>query len=264
MRNLLFFILALCLSLPLAQAEDLTAREIMQRVDDRDDGDNGIMDLEMVLADKNGDQRIRKIRSFLKDKGEDKQRLMFFIEPADVKDTAFLTYDYDAYAKDDDQWLYLPALRKTKRIASSDRSGAFMGSDFNYADMTRKDLDAYDFKILKEMEVRGEPVWLIEAIPRTREEIKETGYEKSWLMVRKDLFMVVRAVHWVDEGAEVKYLDTPKIEQIDGIWTATHLTMTTKRDKTTQHHTELRFNNVRFGQDLEQDLFSVRRMEKGL
>ena len=246
-----------------AQAE-LSAREIMERVDDRDDGDNGIMDLTMTLVDKNGDRRLRKIRSFLKDKGEDKQRMMFFLEPADVKDTSFLTYDYDEYAKDDDQWLYLPALRKTKRIASSDKSGAFMGSDFNYADMTRKDLDAYDFEILKEMEVRDAPVWLIEALPKTREEIDETGYKKSWLMVRKDIFMVVRAVHWTDEGDSVKYMDTPKLEQIDGIWVATHMTMTTKRGKTTVHHTDLEFSQVRFNQDLEQDMFSVRRMEKGL
>ena len=52
-----------------------------------------------------------------------------------MKNTGFLTYDYDASGKDDDQWLYLPALGKTKRIASSDQSGAFMGSDFNYSDL---------------------------------------------------------------------------------------------------------------------------------
>ena len=61
---------------------------------------------------------------------------MFFLSPADVKDTGFLTYDYDEEGRDDDQWLYLPALKKTKRIASGDKSGSFMGSDFTYADMT--------------------------------------------------------------------------------------------------------------------------------
>ncbi|HAK59466.1 MAG TPA: outer membrane lipoprotein-sorting protein, partial [Nitrospiraceae bacterium] len=109
----------------LARADDPKARAIMQKVDDRDDGDNGTSSLEMILIDKHGSKRIRKISGFMKDFGEDTYRLMFFLHPVDVKDTGFLTYDYDAADKDDDQWLYLPALRKTKRIASSDKSGSF-------------------------------------------------------------------------------------------------------------------------------------------
>lgn len=242
----------------------MSAREIMQAVDDRDDGDNRISDMKMVLIDKNGDTRTRTIRSFEKDKGEDKQRIMFFTAPADVKDTAFLTYDYDDYDKDDDQWLYLPALRKSKRIASSDKSGSFMGSDFNYADMTRKNLDAYDFKILKEDEVRGEKVWLIEAMPRSREEIEESGYEKSVAFVRQDNFVVVRAVHWVNEGNRLKYQDVSGLELIDGIWTVTEMSMTTKKGKSTLHKTELYFDNIRYNQELSENMFTIRRLEQGL
>ena len=250
-------------ALPLA-AQELSARDIMQKVDDRDDGDNSSSDMEMVLIDKSGNKRVRKIRSFNKDKGEDKQRIMFFLKPADVKDTAFLTYDYDAYDKDDDQWLYLPALGKSKRIASSDKSGSFMGSDFNYSDMTRKNLDAYDFRIVKQDEVRGARTWLIEALPRTEEEIDETGYKKSMVFVRQDNFMVVRAVHWSSEGGRIKYMDMPELEQIDGIWTALKMTMTTKKGKATLHKTELNFSNVRYNQDLKQEMFSLRQLEKGL
>ncbi|MDH4216031.1 MAG: outer membrane lipoprotein-sorting protein [Gallionella sp.] len=256
-------LLATFAAAPVAAA-DLNAREIMQRVDDRDDGDNSSSEMEMVLIDKSGHERARKIRSFNKDKGEDKMRIMFFLEPADVKDTGFLTYDYDDAKKDDDQWLYLPALRKTKRIASSDKSGNFMGSDFNYADMTRKDLDAYDFKILKEEEVRGSRTWVIEAIPKTREEIEETGYTKSVVFVRQDSYVVVRAVHWVKDGGRLKYMDALKVEQIDGIWTITENTMTTKQGKETLHKTVLRFGNVKYNQKLTEDMFSVRRLEKGL
>lgn len=252
------------ISWPALGAGDLSAREIMEKVDDRDDGDNGISDLEMVLIDKNGHERVRKIRSYTKDQGEDSQRIMFFLEPADVKDTAFLTYDYDAYEKDDDQWLYLPALRKTKRIASSDKSGSFMGSDFSYADMTGKDLDAYEFKVLKEADVRGNNTWLIEAIPKTEEEMKETGYKKSLLFVRQDNFVIVRAVHWDYESDKLKYMDVSKLEQIDGIWVVTEMSMTTKKGKTALHRTEMRFHNVRFNQDLDTNMFSVRQLEKGI
>lgn len=260
---LMIFPLALGFAFTPTSAEELTAREIMQRVDDRDDGDHGTSDMEMVLIDKNGHERVRKIRSFGKDKGADKQRIMFFLEPADVKDTAFLTYDYDAYEKDDDQWLYLPALKKTKRIASSDKSGSFMGSDFTYADMTGKNLDAYDFKILKEEEVRGARTWLIEAVPRTKQEIDETGYTKSVVFVRQDNFVPVRAVHW-EQGGVLKYMDVTGLEQIDGIWVATETSMTRKKGKDTLHKTILRLGNVRFNQDLAEEMFSIRRLEKGL
>ncbi len=242
----------------------MSAREIMQAVDDRDDGDNRTANMKMVLIDKNGDERVRSIRSFDKDNGEDKQRIMFFLSPADVKDTGFLTYDYDAYDKDDDQWLYLPALRKSKRIASSDKSGSFMGSDFNYSDMTRRDLDDYDFKILKEDEVRGAKVWLIESKPKNRKVIEETGYEKAVLFVRQDNFMVVRAVNWVNEGNKLKYMDVEKLEKIDGVWTILAMSMTTKQGKVTLHKTNIYFDNVKYNQNLNADMFSIRRLEKGL
>lgn len=265
-RNRLGLPVVILLSLFFAQVAmaEMSARDIMQQVDDRDDGDNRVSDMKMVLIDKNGDTRTREIRSYDKDKGEDKQRIMFFLSPADVKDTAFLTYDYDAFEKDDDQWLYLPALRKSKRIASSDKSGSFMGSDFNYSDMTRKNLDAYDFKIMKEDEVRGHKVWQIESIPKTKKEIEETGYEKSILFVRQDSFVVVRAVHWVKEGKRLKYLDMEQLEQIDGIWTPLKMSMTTKKGKATLHKTELTFSNVKYNQDLDEQMFTVRRLEKGL
>ena len=125
----------------------LTAFEIMQRVDERDDGDNMTARQEMILIDKNNNRRVREMALYAQDDGRDTRRLMFFLAPPGVKNTGFLTYDYDSGDKDDDQWLYLPALRKIKRIASSDKSAAFMGSDFSYADMTRRIISEWKFKI---------------------------------------------------------------------------------------------------------------------
>lgn len=244
-------------------AGELTARQIMELVDARDDGDNGTQDMEMVLIDKRGNQRIRNLRAFSRDKGEDEYSILFFLSPADIKDTGFLTYDYDEPERDDDQWLYLPALNKTKRIASSDKSGSFMGSDFSYADMTDRPLDHYQYTLMKETEVAGRPVWQIEAVPVTEREKDETGYIKSVLFVRKDNYVVVRSVNWVKKGKRLKYFDVKKLEQIDGIWVATEMTMTTKKGKKTLHKTVLRARNVRFNQNLDPDLFSVRQLEKG-
>jgi hypothetical protein len=142
-----------------------------------------------------------------------------------------------------------------------------MGSDLNYADMTSRDLEDYDFRFYekgKQSEVRGNKVWVIWSIPRSTDIIDETGYEKSLLFVRPDIDMVVRAIHWVKDGGYLKYVDMRKLEPIDGIWVATDTLVTKKRGTDTVHRTVLTLENVRFNQDLEPDLFTIRRMEKGL
>jgi hypothetical protein len=237
--------------LPGAFADDPRARAIMEKVDARDDGDNQTADMEMILIDKRGNQRVRKIATFSKDKGPDELRLMFFQHPADVKDTSFLTYDYDDPDKDDDQWLYL-------------KSGSFMGSDLNYSDMTDRNLEDYDFTLKKEMDVKGVKTWLIESIPRSKKVVKETGYKKSFIFVRQDNYVVIRAVNWVKDGGYLKYVDVRRLELIDGIWVASETHVTQKKDKRTVHKTILKLNRVKFNQKLDYELFTIRRMEKGL
>ena len=261
---LLSFFTAVMIPVMAGAADDPKARAIMEKVDARDDGDNGLSDMQMTLIDKHGSKRVREIRARMKDFGKDTYRIMFFISPPDVKDTGFLTYDFDDPAKDDDQWLYLPALRKTKRIASSDKSGSFMGSDFNYSDMTSRNLTDYDYTMLKEDEVDGKKVWLIQALPRTKKVIDETGYTKSVLFVRQDNYVVIRAVSWVSESDRLKYMEVTKLELIDKTWVATELQMTTKQGKITLHKTILSYSNVKFNQQHSPDLFTVRRLEKGL
>jgi len=255
--------LALGLTASLASAETPTGRQIMEWVDERDDGDNSTSDMEMILIDKRGNERVRKMRTFGKDKGEDELSIMFFLSPADVKDTGFLTFDYKDPDADDDQWLYLPALKKTKRIASTDKSGSFMGSDFSYSDMNDRVLDRYEYELMQETEVNGVPVWQVQAIPNEKE-IKETGYTKSVAFVRKDNHVPIRAVSWVKKGNRLKYMEVTGLEQIDGIWVATGLTMTTKKGKATLHKTVLKMSNIKFNQDLGEDMFTVRQLEKGL
>ena len=265
MRSALFFALAAgtVFFAPGAVAGELTAREIIEKVDARDDGDNSTATLEMILIDKRGDKRVRRVTKLAKDEGRDTRSIMFFLAPADIRGTGFLTYDYYAGEKDDDQWLYLPELRKTKRIASSDKSGSFMGTDFSYADMTRRVLDEWTYKLLKEDEVRGSKVWLIEAMPRDREVRDRYGYDKSVVFVRQDIFMVVRAVHWVRDGNKLKYFDVKQLERFDGIWMGTELDMKTTKGGETLHRTVMKFSDVKFNQNLDEGMFTVRRLEKG-
>ena len=244
-------------------ADDANARAIMQKVDARDDGQSLEQDMLMILIDKSGNKRKRDLKSYEKDFGADEHKTLFFKSPADVKNTAFLTYDYDDPSKDDDQWLYLPALKKVKRIPSADKSSSFMGSDFSYFDMTDRDLEDYDFKLLKETKVRGHDAWMIEATPRNQEVIDKSGYTKTIAIVRKDNYMVVRAINFMTNGKK-KYLDLKRIHQESGVWLVDEMTMTTKKGKTTIHKTILTFDNIELNKSIDDSVFTTRRLEKGL
>ncbi len=260
-------LLSTLLILPLSASAEMSGRDIMQKVKDRDDGENAVMDMQMLLINDSGDTRERHIRSFRRDAPEnpkDTQSIMFFLSPANVEDTGFLTYDYDDGSKDDDQWLYLPALKKVKRIAAADKSGSFMGSDFTYADMSSPDLDDYTYEVMKETEVDGHKVWQILSTPKTDDEIKRTGYTKSVTFVRQDNYVVVRSVNWLEKGGRLKFMEVKKLEQIDGIWTPLEMVMTTKKGKQTEHASVLRWDDVKYNQPMDDELFTQRRLSQGL
>ena len=246
-----------------ALADDAKARDIMEKVDDRYDGDDMGSDMKMVLIDRHNGKRFRSIRFSSLDKGEDTLKMMIFVSPVDVRGTGFLTYDYDRRL-DDDQWLYLPALHKSKRIASDDKTGSFMGSDFSYADMTSRELDDYDYRILKELPVNGKSCWVIESIPKTTRVVEDFGYTKSVLFVRKDCYVVVRSVNWVKEGKRLKYMEVKRLEKIDDIWTPLEIRMTTRRGKIREHITTLIHTNIRYNQALGENFFTLRQLEKGI
>lgn len=248
---------------PSSQNELPTGRQVMDWVDERDDGDNSISQLKMILIDKRGKERVRIMRNITKDRGKDTLALIFFVSPADVKNTGFLNFDYDDADRDDDQWLYLPALKRTKRIAGGDKSGSFMGSDFSYADMSSPPLDRYSFTLMGEAEVKNVPVWQIESIPNEKES-KKTGYTKSVNFVRQDNHVLIRSVIWLKKGKRLKYMNVDKLELIDGIWVPTEITMSTRKGKKVLHKTRLEVSNVKFNQPLDENMFSIRRLEKGL
>ncbi len=251
-------------SLTLSSLFAITGQEIAQKVHDRDDGDNSTSKMTMTMIDKNGKKRVRNLKTFTKDKGEDKLKLMFFLTPADVKNTAFLTHDFEDSNKDDDQWLYLPELQKVKRIASSDKSSSFMGSDFTYSDMTSRNVADYTYKIMKEKKVGGHMTWQMMVTPKSEKTIKETGYTKSIVFVRQDNFVIVQALNYIKAGKKLKYMMVKGLEKIDEIWTATEMQMVTKKGKKTLHKTTFKFSDIKYNQGLEESLFTTRTLERGL
>jgi hypothetical protein len=248
----------------------MSALEIMKKSQDRDTGDNIIGTMQMQLIGSNGSKRVKEMKTFSKNKGKDTLKVSFFTSPSDVKNTSFLTYDYTD--KDDEQWMYLPALAKIKRIPSSDKSSSFMGSDFSYSDMTTTNLDDYNFKLLKtstiKRKVNGKKVkrkvWVIQRTPKTSKIVDETGYKKSVIYVRQDNFMPVRAKIYLQEQNKFKYMDVKKVEKISGIDVATIMTMTSKTGKHTTHKTVIFFKNVKMNQKIKNSLFTTRAIAKGI
>lgn len=258
------FIAASLLSVP-AYALDLSAKQIMQKVDDRDTGETIVSESVLILIDKKKRQRVRALKLFSKEYEEVDKSISFFLSPADVKDTAYMSFDWDDDNKEDDSWLYLPALQKTNRIAASDKSGAFMGSDFSYADIDGVDVEDFTYRLIKDSEmVNGFDCWVIESTPKSKAIIKETGYLTMTSWIRKDIYMQVKAIINVKKGKRVKYFQAKDIEQIQGIWTAKTLQMvTTKRNKL-EHSSVLKINAVDYQTRVDDKMFENSRLQRGL
>ena len=168
----------------------------------------------MVLINANGQTKTRKMRSkTLELNGGDKS-LMEFLSPADVKGTKFLNYEHAK--KDDDQWLYLPALKRVKRISSKNKSGAFMGSEFSYEDISSFNIDKYDYKNeeAKEEKLNGKDVYIVERLPN----YKYSGYTKQISYIDKNTFLTLQVDYYDRKKSLLKSAFFTDYKLIDGIY----------------------------------------------
>lgn len=250
-----------------AQAEELTARDIVEKMDTRYTGDSSRARAQLVLIDRRGRERVRDLVMYQLDQGEVEKAITFFLSPADVEGTAYLSYDY-ADDRDDDSWLYLPALKQVRRIASGDRSGSFMGSDFTYSDINGVTTDWYQYELLDESaEVDGAEAWLIESTPKPdyAERVSdETGYKKSHLWIRKDNFIQVRAKIWEERANRIKYFSASELEEIDGIWTPMRMQMITTRNDEREHSSVFQFSEMVYNEHTDESLFTTQAMQEGI
>ncbi|MCK5760788.1 MAG: outer membrane lipoprotein-sorting protein, partial [Candidatus Delongbacteria bacterium] len=147
-------IILLLVSVLLFSQDKITGQQIIQNVYDRDTGTEIEGKLKMTLINKSGNERVRELKQFIKDFGHVEKKIMYFIKPADVKNTSFMNWSYTD-DKADDQWIYLPALKKVKRISSDSKSDYFMGSDFTYDDLGDRKPSDDIHKILREEKFNG-------------------------------------------------------------------------------------------------------------
>lgn len=242
----------------MVSAETLTGRDIVQKVHDRPDGDTRNSELSMTLINKSGAKRERKITSFAMDVGKDTKQIMFFRYPNDVKGTGFLTVDYDDINKDDDKWLYLPAMKKTRRISGkSSKTDYFMGSDFTYDDVGQRNIDEDTHKLLREEKVDGIDCWVIESVPKKGDEI----FSKKISWIRKDCLIAAKVEYYDKLGKLHRSLKVENVVQVDGFWSIAKMSM---ENVQTNHKTLLEFGDIKFNIPLDAKTFTVPRLERGL
>ncbi len=207
------FVATLLLSAAFLFAAEQNARDIMVKVKNRPDGDTRSSSMEMKLVNKSGNTRVRKITSYAMDVGEDTKTIMFFQYPNDVKGTGFLTVNYDDVNKEDDKWLYLPALKKTRRISGkSSKTDYFMGSDFTYDDIGKRNVDEDTHKLLREESAGGFDYYVIESTPKKDGEI----FSKKLVWIRKDCDVVATVEFYDKLGKLHRQMVSSDIRQVDG------------------------------------------------
>ncbi|MCF7796256.1 MAG: outer membrane lipoprotein-sorting protein [Lentisphaeria bacterium] len=237
-----------------------TGLEIMEKLDAQPAPENMNAVVTMTLENKRGQQRIRTIQRYQKEytDGEfENKSLIFFLEPADERGTGFLQWNYREAGKDDDQWLYLPALGREKRIAAAEKNSEFMGTDFTYEDMGDRDISKYTYKLLGEETLAGEACWKIEGQAKD----KSRTYQRMLSWISKEKIQPLRVDFFDKRDDQIKVLEMSDYEQINGFWIAKTMHMQNLKKK---HQTTLAIQEIDLKKVLNDDLFTIRMLKRGV
>lgn len=237
--------------------EKLTGQKIIENVYYRETGEDATSDLTMTLINSRGNERVREIKQYSKDFGKEEKSIMFFLSPADVRNTSFMNWSYDEEGRDDDQWIYLPALKKVKRISSDSKSDYFMGSDFTYDDLGDRHPSEDTHKLLREEKHNGEECYVVESIPKE----KEYMYSKTVTWVVKDKWIGMKKEFYDEDSKHLKTLEVNKYEKIDGYWVILHSEM---HNVQKDHRTIMNLKNVQINIDIDDGMFTERIMKRGI
>lgn len=239
-------------------AQQLTGRDVIQKVKDRPDGDTRYAEMELTLIKKNGATRERKVTSWAMDEGKDTKKMMFFTYPGDVKGTGFLTWDYDLPGKEDAKWLYLPAMKKTRRISgSSSKTDYFMGTDFTYDDMGSRNVDEDSHSLLREEDKDGHKCWVVESVPVDKHEI----YSRKVSWIRQDCLTAAYVEYYDKLNKLHRVLTISDVRKVQDYWTIHKMEM---KNVQTGHSTVIVVKNPKYDINIDKGLFTVAKLEKGL
>ena len=253
-----YFLIIAGITLLVSAAFGQSANQIMDGVVEARKADSSAMDIRMTLYNGDKAEGTRRIQTLVLDDGDRIKTITVFLEPASVRDTRFLTLENTE--RGDDQWIYLPALRKIKRIAAGERSGSFMGSDFSYSDMSSSigPVDESSHTFLREEELNGRSCWVIESVPGPG---AQSRYGKYIIWVDKETSLTPRVDFFGGkDGLVIKRLLSDDFTQTGGRWYAKRLSMETLA---TGHRTELELTQVRYNIPVNPALFTTTFLETG-
>ncbi len=239
--TLLFGLLLVGLpALVMAETPEERGLAIAIEADHRDSGwQDQTARLEMILRNRHGQESRREIRSrTLEVDGDGDKSMSIFDSPRDIKGTAFLSYTHAL--KPDEQWLYLPALKRIKRISSNNKSGPFMGSEFAYEDLTSQEVEKYHYRYLRDETVDGREAFVIESRPAYR----HSGYTRLVTWLDKTMYRPLRTEFYDRKNALLKTLDYTDYRQYEGrYWRPSRMVVVNHQ---TGKSTELRWHDYRF------------------
>ncbi len=244
----------------------VTGREVMERVDDKNTGQSRHALMGMDLIEENGDRRQRVIEVWSKKQAENQdldKTVMVFYEPASVKDTRFLQIENED--ADDDQWIYLPDLGRVRRISGSQGSSSFMGSDFTYDDLKSRDIEDFEYELLREEKLGKYETYVVEAFPKNPE---EEQYKRTISWITKEHYIPVKIEMYNKNTGELfkEMTVEQNIEKVNGIWTAFSTKM---KNLNTGHSTVLyvkqRNGNylLEYNTDISDNLFTQQFLKTG-
>lgn len=238
MKRLGSFILLVLFALPIFAEE--TGLDIMKKNKERHRLPYETEAVTMTLKDQTGREKQRTISIYSMEDANGLHKAMIqFLKPEDVRNVGLLTWEQKD--QDDDQWLYLPEQKRSKRIVAGGKKNAFMGTDLAYEDLRAENLDAHTYNLTGSQTLDGHDCYVIEALPATDKEQQESGYDKRVLFVRKDILVPVKT-EFYSHGRLLKTGTSKALVQIRGdIWRVQELLMAdAQRGTSTTMHTDSR------------------------
>ena len=241
----------------LAETPEEKGLAIAVEAERRDSGyGDSTADMLMILKNRHGQESRRQIRmrNLEVDNDGDKS-LSIFDSPKDVKGTAFLNYTHKV--GDDDQWLYLPALKRVKRISSRNKSGSFMGSEFSYEDIAGQEIEKYTYKWQKDEEYEGMDCFVMERYPVDK---KNSGYSRQMAWIDKEEYRTLKVEYYDRKNAHLKTLTMTGHKQYEGkFWRAAEMYMVNHQ---TGKSTLLQFSNYKFKVGLNDNDFNKNSLKR--
>jgi hypothetical protein len=219
-------------------------------------------EITMTLVNESGEKRQRKIAALtsLQPNGIDSNMLVRFLEPADVKGTSFLQIERSE--GNDDQWIYLPAVHKSRRLVSSNRKDSFIGSDFAYGDVLPPKVSLYRHKLLPEEPVEGLPCYVVESVPVSEDVKRDYGYSRKITWVAQDSFHEVKTVYYDVTGRLLKTQIVRGITLVDPEvhrWAPTYKEMVNHQ---TGHKTIVTADSYTTATKITPDTYTLRALER--